>query len=241
MKKLIALGILFSLIMFTATACTFELRGTDMPLEMGESAGIKPQDNYAKCSQDKNEEWCTLYRFEQNGLWGFRDAYDNTIIEPQYRGAHWFSEGLAFVMGVEGREYQTGFIDLSGTLVIPLPTARAAGRFSEGFASVSIRDWDWDNEVPRTSVPGPYIFIDRTGQDIFDQEFLSARPFNEGFARVTLFNARDVFIDTVGTNAFDMEFLLAGCFVDGYANVKLLDGAYTHIDREGNVVDKGGW
>jgi hypothetical protein len=183
-----------------------------------------------------NEELNMLQRFWDMELSLF--GFGHVIVEPQYRGAGNFYEGLAAVIGIEGREDQTGYIDLNGSLVIPLPTANFVGDFSDGFAPVSIRRWDFENERTPVSGPlGPYIFIDRTGQDAFGQEFAHAESFRDGLARVTLMNAGRIYINTFGENAFDMVFELTGVFVDGFADVKLLDGTYTHIDRNGNIVD----
>jgi len=190
---------------------------------------------------DNNSEWGTLYRFQLNGLWGFADVNGNIIVEPQYYGVHDFSEGLAYVIGTEDRPDQTGFIDLTGTLVIP-HIATEAGRFSEGFAYISVREWVWlENYLRSTEPHGPYIFINREGQDIFGQEFRFAFSFKEGFARVVLPNGNMIFINHEGENIFNMEFKEARDFEGGYAMVMLLDGTRTHVDSFGNIVDKGGW
>ena len=128
-----------------------------------------------------------------------------------------------------------------GTLVIPLPTAMSASRFSEGFAYIIERGW-YENEIPLSvSLPGPFIFINRNGENVFGREFGSVSRFTEGFARVTLDEGGFTFIDRTGENAFDMEFRELRDFEDGYAQVILLDGTLTHIDTSGNIVDKGGW
>ena len=163
-----------------------------------------------------NEWGIVLYRFiDENGLRGFKDALGNVIIEPQFMFARDFSEGLAFVSKeIDCGEFR-GYIDLSGNLVIPLPTvwvgqisSTAFGAnaldFSEGFAWVVVREWDWDNElVQSTGLPGPTIFIDRTGENIFGMEFSGAGDFQNGYAPVTL-------LDWV---------------------------TRTYIDRNGNIVD----
>jgi len=240
MKNLIALVLLATISIFATTACVSELRGAEMLLENDEYLGEDFQNDYAKCHLEVGEDWGTLYRFEQNGLRGFRDADETIIIEAQYYGAHRFSEGLAFVIGVEGREDQTGFIDLTGNLVIPLPTALSAGTFSEGLAHVSIREWDWNNEEPfTTSLPGPFIFINRAGQNVFCQEFVDARPFADGLSRVRLLNGNVAFIDGTGANAFGLEFRNARDFDEyGYVMVTLLNGTITYMDRSGNFASR---
>ena len=257
---------------------------TYIPLrEVGEVLGMNVEwcgDNQEISISSPQEtedikEWEALYRFEEDGLWGYKDAAGKIIVAPQFRRADEFSEGLAFVRGVEGREYQTGFIDAAGNLVIslpavisahrfseglafvrgvegredqigyidttgnlviPLPTVISADRFSDGFALVRIREWDWDNEMPLTvGTPGPLIFIDRTGENVFGMEFGTAVRFVDGLARVGVSNRNWAFIDTTGENAFGMEFRHAQDFIDGYARVTLLDGTNTYIDRAGNL------
>ena len=226
MKKSLFFGILIITIL-TTVSCTNELRARENYLRM--------YDMWLA----ENQEWDTLYEFEENDLWGYMDDSGNIIIEPKFLSAHNFSEGLAFVVIRE--DYQTarcGYIDLTGEIIIPRPIGSyVAGAFSEGFAHVIERGWDWSIENPPIQgVPGPYIFIDRTGENIFGQEFINVSPFNEGFARVTLFSGRHIFIDRTGANAFGMELKSINSeFTNGYANVTLLNGPAAHIDRLGNI------
>jgi len=161
-------------------------------------------------SQNTPQEWVALYPFEQDGLWGYENGLGDIVIEARFIWVREFSEGLALVSKGNG---QIGYIDLTGTLVIPLPNivtssapwgvAYNAWDFSEGFARIIIRRWDWNNETVPNSLAGPTIFIDRTGRNIFNQEFATARDFQNGYAEVTLLN-----------------------------------GTRTHIDRQGNIVDR---
>ena len=172
----------------------------------------------------------------------FINRKGENVFGREFFSAGEFSEGLAFVWGMEGREDETGFIDLNGNLVIPLPNAISVGRFSEGFVWVSIRKWDRANENPRLVGPsGPVIFIDRAGNDVFGQEFESVRPFSNGLAAVLPYRGNWVFIDTTGKNAFGKEFDIAWGFDGEYAQVVLLDGTRTHINRSGEIVNRGGW
>jgi len=282
MKKLIVFSILCIFIMGTATACMYE-QG---------NYGVLGANNIL---YNENEEWGTLYPFIENGLWGFRDNYGEVIVEPQYLYVRSFSEGLAFVRGVEGKEYQTGFVDLTGQLIIPLPTIFYATNFSEGFAI--IREWDGNQDIPEEpemSVEigsiGHVIFIDRMGNDVFGQKFHSALPFSDGLALVRGFDDSEyqagfinttgelvislpnviqggsffegfahlivrewdwannetpmsvslpgpfIFIDKTGQNAFDMEFGSADRFRDGFARVSFGIGMQ-YIDRYGNITD----
>jgi len=132
-----------------------------------------------------------------------------------------------------------GYRDVLGNVIIE-PQYIDVDGFSEGFASVIARRWDRANNedylIDGTS--GPFIFIDRTGRNVFEQEFVYAYPFEDGLANVFLFNGNYAFIDRTGQNAFEKEFRRAERFRDGYARVTLLDGTRTIIDRSGNIVDR---
>jgi len=184
---------------------------TYIPLrEMGEVLGMDVEwdgenhkiiiNNPQMLEVHNNEsEWETLYEFEQDGLWGYKDVYGNVVIEPRFSVANKFSEGLAFIVG--NTEQERGYIDLFGNLVIPLPEGRFPHEFSQGFAQIVMREWDFDNEFVYThgGVGGPFIFIDRTGENIFGMEFVDARAFEEdGRARVILLDGTRVRIDRSG-------------------------------------------
>ena len=196
------------------------------------------------------EEWGVLYPFWEDGLWGYKDADNNIVIEPQFSWASDFSEGLAFVLGSSGNEHLTGYIDATGKLIISLPNAFLGSEFIEGFAFISERRWDRTIGEPpvQTGLYGPFIFINRQGINIFNQEFIHVRSFNEGFAGVLLFDGRNVFINRRGEIAFDMEFMNTQDFINGYARVTLMysdimygENIRVHIDRNGNIIDMGDW
>lgn len=176
-------------------------------------------------------------------LIGYIDLTGTLVIPiPEtIRFGHRFSEGLAFVRGVEGREDLTGYINLAGELVIPLPTAIIAYEFSDGFTAVIEREWDIDNElVFAIGTPGPFIFIDRTGQNAFDREFGSVGNFRNGLAVVSMDNGHMMFMNTRGRNAFGRrEFRFASEFQGDYADVTLLDGTPARINRSGRIVSRG--
>jgi len=228
-KSFYALAFLVALGIFTTTACA-NVQG-----EVAECIEL-PCDIFFVA-----QEWGTLYQYQRDGLAGYKDADGNIVVEPQYKYAHRFSEGLAFVRGVDGREDQTGFIDLEGNLVIPLPIALRVGHFSEGLAHVAVRAWRMDEDPNTTShyISGPLIFIDREGRDVFGEEFEDARPFISGLAVIRRYRGNEEFIDRTGQNPFGMEFRSAGRFdEDGFASVHMLDGTRTHIDRHGNIANR---
>jgi hypothetical protein len=164
--------------------------------QMLESDNNESEPDNLLTSQSNETEWDTLYEFEQDGLWGYKDSYDNVIIEPQFRIARRFSEGLAFV---DDDAEQRGYIDLSGNLVISLPTGRYPSEFSQGFAGIVLRDWNDDDVAGLSFISGPVVFIDRTGENIFGMEFLDVRSFTaSGLAVVQLLDETFARIDTSG-------------------------------------------
>jgi len=245
MKKPITLSILCIAIVVTTTACMHEYGNDDV---LGVSNNL----------YNKHEDWGVLYPFEEDGLWGFKDIYDKVIVEPQYLYVHRFSEGLAFVRGTETKEHQTGFIDLAGNLVIPLPSIFSVGSFSEGFAFIH----EWDETLDLRRDPGApvkigsmghVIFIDRTGQDVFDQKFHSALSFSEGLAFVRYLEGDEHkagFIDTTGELIISTPNIVqGGSFHEGFAHIIArmwandetrmsvsLPGPFIFIDRTGKNI-----
>ena len=191
---------------------------TYVPLrEVGEALGLnvewdgENQKIFMNDPPELNDEWgIILHPFEHDGLWGYKDSLGNIIIQPQFAAAHKFSEGLAFVSReIHCAEFR-GYIDLEGNLVIPLPAVRPsnfwdetfifpAGNFSEGFARVITRFWE-PNEGSNAPLGtrGPSMFIDRTGENVFGQVFVTAWDFEDGYARVTLLDGTQTFIDRDG-------------------------------------------
>ena len=226
MRSLLFIGTI-SMVLLVVVSCTSELNAGGSSLTANEEYSI--------------DEWPTLYRFGQSG-WGFKDASGNIVLEPQFIVASNFSEGLAFVR-LPDTDEGTGFIDVEGDLVIPLPDiVEFVGGFSEGFATIVEREWNWTSESPLIAhIPGPIIFIDRTGQNVFGQEFQTARPFSSGFARVSLYDGNMFFIDITGRNAFRREFRFAQDFKGDYANVTLLNGINARINRSGRIVSRNCW
>ncbi|MCL2456327.1 MAG: WG repeat-containing protein, partial [Defluviitaleaceae bacterium] len=191
----------------------------------------------SKQNANRNEE-DTLYAFEQDGLWGYKDESGNVVIEPQFISNRNFSEGLAFVSdGAEKR----GYIDTSGKLVIPLPTGYFPSDFSQGFARIVMREWDWDNERGYNRMhrevrgpQGPFIFIDRTGKNVFGMEFANAYPFEEnGLANVTIHDGYRAFIDRQGNIKYEYKHYYR---INGFLKIVMHDGTNVYIDRQGNIV-----
>jgi hypothetical protein len=216
---------------------TEDLGENDEVLETDSECNVENEEPSINGSQEVEEieEWDVLYPFQDqyNELMGFKDADGNVVIEPQFRSASRFTEGLAFVGDVEGND---SFIDTAGNLIIPIPeTTTVISGFSEGFAVIMPRRWRSDETPFAVGIDGPFVFIDRTGKNVFGIEFAYAFSFTDGLAIVSLLNRNDAFINRTGENAFGMEFRRAFGFIDGLAIVHLLNENQAFFNREGNA------
>ena len=110
----------------------------------------------------------TCIAFKEEGKYGFADSTGQVIIQPQYRMAYSFSEGLAYVEDIQGG---TGFINLQGEYVIPPdyqfngPTYCKDGRVI----------------VCQNSLQG---FMDKDGKKITPIKYDYVNSFENNFARI---------------------------------------------------------
>ena len=116
------------------------------------------------------------------GKVGFMDKTGNFVIQPIYRQAAAFSEGLARVAVLEGNEEKLGFIDHKGRFVIPprfntdADFSRNSTDFSETLASLS--------EGLRSNVVGTdkSVYINTRGEIVLVTDFSYSGPFRDGAA-----------------------------------------------------------
>ena len=123
-----------------------------------------------------------------------------------------YSEGLARVCN----DYDWGFIDKSGTLVIPCKY-NYAYFFREGLAGVKLN--------------GKYGFVDKSGTEVIPCKYDEAFSFSEGLACVCL-NDKWGFIDKSGTLVIPCKYDEAVSFSEGLAEVKL-NGKYGYVNKSG--------
>jgi hypothetical protein len=107
--------------------------------------------------------------------YGYADEKGNIVIKPQFDNAENFNDGMALVMIKEGYNEKWGYIDLTGTLVIPATYKIKPGRFSEGLAVVRIGEADYDCEM---------AYIDKTGKRVMDRQPWILNEFHDGYAWV---------------------------------------------------------
>jgi hypothetical protein len=171
-----------------------------------------------------------LIAVKVNGLYGFIDYSGNVIIEPEYRSAMMFREGLAAV-GTQTESSETdgnilwGFIDSSGRFVIE-PEFVEVDSYSDGLAVVY-------------GQAGLVSVVDRSGEVLFSKEGAYLMPFREGLAA---FRSDDYwgFLDRYGNIVISDEFSVAGNFEGGIAHVQLGYGENARqgfVRRDGSMVN----
>ena len=193
-------------------------------------------------------------RLEKNGKYGFTDTTGKIIAPFIFDEADDFSEGLAevgIITPTNGADIRSGYIDKSGTYVIPLKYQyenkkiwgySRQSQFSEGKAlvtSMSKSGYGFGRKE---------FFINKNDESIIESdsyEFCSG--FSEGLAVVgkKYFEYIDNFIkgsetkfgyiDTNGNLAIEFRFDEARSFSDGLAAVKL-NGKYGFIDNLGEII-----
>jgi hypothetical protein len=163
-----------------------------------------------------------IFPYQDGQLYGYVNALGEVVIEPQFTLASEFSEGMAAV-SYDGRT--TGYINQLGELVIE-PRFSYGGNFVQGLALVG---------VPGVDAHAPFlsVYIDRAGRFVFgDQRFVSAEPFSEGLAAVSLDGEQYGYLDLMGNLVIEPQFSQAEAFGEGVAPAQIGD-KYGYIDRAG--------
>jgi hypothetical protein len=192
---------------------------------------------------------------------GFYDKQGQLAIPgPFSSGVSGFAEGLSAAAAYGVR--MTGFIDATGTFVIPM-RYQQAGPFSEGLANVRLDGrWGYIDRIGRTIIQPQFIsagrfseglaaasidvararfgYIDRSGRFVIPPQFGDAAAFSEGVAAVCCVDGRSLYIDKNGRRAFDATFPSgpdgARSFVDGVATVRIEGLGEAYIDRSGRLI-----
>ncbi|MFT4600756.1 MAG: hypothetical protein ACI857_000933 [Arenicella sp.] len=155
-----------------------------------------------------------FYPIKQNGVWGFCDKAGNSLIEPRFEGAEWFSEGLTVFK--KGEKF--GFINKLGQIKIK-PIFDDALPFNEGHALVEL------NEL--------WGLIDRNGEYIITAQYEDLGELKNGLC---YFQEGDNFgyFDENGIVRLKAQYSEAYDFEDGHAIVSKND-YYGVIDEFGTT------
>ena len=175
---------------------------------------------------------------EAGQYYGYINEAGEMAIEPVFKEANPFVDGIACVkVYVEGHDVY-GYINTSGEYVIE-PQYAEAKSFSEGLAYVR-----------RSTIDGrPDGYIDPSGNCVIEVDpsasLVNASEFSEGMAFVikpTEDGSYPCYIDTAGNEMISLDEFDAsniynqGSFENGYAVIMTNDNHFGLIDREGNVI-----
>src|SRR5512145_802047 len=161
---------------------------------------------------------------ENTGLFGYsRAATGQIIIKPVYDDAADFSEGMAAVC----KNQRWGFINESGTVVVPLIYARV-DNFYDGVAIA--KDYDI----------GKYGFIDKNNKVVIPFKFSEITDFDNGIANAAIDDKihGKIFglIDRSGKIIEEGKYKRMIVFTEDLAEVCLPDSRWGYIDRSGMPV-----
>lgn len=136
---------------------------------------------------------------EKEGKWGLINKSGEIIIEPQYKYADDFSEGLALVGNIITRGanfYGCDFqlINKTGKVVLQ-PQFDYVESFHGGLAIVAKRDSTIPNDYGIGYQRFMYGVIDKTGKVVIEPQFDSIGNFSEGVALVTKENKVGYLVD----------------------------------------------
>jgi ankyrin repeat protein len=170
--------------------------------------------------------------------WGYIDPAGKFVIQPRFRSAEPFSEGVAAVCEHgAGVSNNCGYINKNGTFVIP-PKYFAASSFSEGLAAVNVY---LDKKDPETGIFGACGYVDKAGKVIVPIRFNYCSKFSEGLAPVMNSKYKAGYIDRESRWVIQPQFASAMPFAGGYASVTVQSmlgpGESKWIDRSGNFVN----
>ena len=134
-------------------------------------------------------------------------------------------------------EIQTGFIDASGKLAIPLHTNwwsrnDGATHFAEGLEPMQVK---W--QPGRVGI-GQWGYLNAAGEFAIEPQFTLALPFAEGLAPVRDKNGKYGYIDHAGKYVIAPQFEEAFAFSEGLAQVVHTNHLMGFIDRTGQWIIK---
>ncbi|NMG73095.1 WG repeat-containing protein, partial [Parazoarcus communis] len=130
--------------------------------------------------------------------YGFVDEEGKFIIQPKYKQATVFSEGLAWVVEENGAPIA---INKKGETKITLKNAEEVGIFKEGLAFYSAFNKDGKKE---------FGFIDNTGNIVIKPKFSTVGFFTEGLCAVKNELGKIGYINKKGELIVNYQFDKAG-------------------------------
>ncbi len=152
-----------------------------------------------------------------DGQYGYINESGKVVIEPQFKYAGVFADGLACVRTYEGY----GYINKRGKMVID-PIFDDADDFSDGYAVVRIDEKRY--------------FINKHG-DLVTTGYTELEDFSEGLACVEK-DGKWGYVNTMGEIVISPQFYEARSFVNGFAMVRTEKyiNSWTYIDKTGRSI-----
>lgn len=164
--------------------------------------GVFGSDDFSNTGSFSEGLACVAIGKDSLIKYGFIDKNGKYIIEPKFRAAHSFHDGLACVAEKSGSKW--GFIDKTGNFVIK-PQFEVDANFYEGIACVSIGGSDI---FQRT-----WGYINKAGKYVINPKFHPVYPradhnFHNGIARIDE-QGKEVLLNKSGTiiwNPYRLKF-----------------------------------
>ena len=191
-----------------------------------------------------------LAAVKEKKLFGYINTQGMYEIEPQFKDAKSFSEGVALVLSKENKKW--GYIDKSGKWIIK-PQFDGGKAFKSGIGFVRIkRDWFYINikgeklTMPEGVKRYPFSkdgvalirtekgvgVIDTNGKFVVEPKYGIIRSFKNGYARVKTFDDKWGVIDNTGTIIVEVKYKEVGNFYNGVARVITQDGDFGLVNAK---------
>ncbi|WP_197057315.1 WG repeat-containing protein [Alistipes sp. ZOR0009] len=171
------------------------------------------------CSNNQNKVNFELIPVKTGEKWGYVNKKGEYKINPQFKDAQFFRDGLAKVLSVDGK---VGYITEDGKYKIPAKFKEGTP-FKEGFAFVVV-----DGGYPTC--------INKSGETIFQlKQAKYAFGFSEGLAMFQTTDDKFGFVDESGKVVVNPQFEFTRPFNEGYAAV-CQNKKWGFINKSGKIV-----
>lgn len=205
-----------------------------------------------------------IFRYKENGFWGYKDQAGTVLVVAKYKAATDFSEGYAWVASADTGKY--GLID-DQTFDVNGPRGGFiyddVRGFHEGVAAVKREEtwgyanntgalqkqaiytaaWDYNDGYARVSKGEEYYYIDAEENAISEKKYDSAQDFSAVSSGLVAFvgqkdadsnNKMSYFLISPTTEIRGIGAVVGTVFSEDLAAVQLASGLYTYYDSFGN-------
>ena len=213
---------------------------------------------FSSCSKSNSEDEVDmeLIPVEMGGKCGYVDHQGKFVINPQFKLATAFHEGLAVVYTFDGK---AGYINKEGKFVIPAVYAQGT-HFCNGVAFVvrecstpicidvngkelfhttedifTIDGFSKEGLARFVTMDDKSGFMDKSGKITIPAQYTNTLTPNEGLMCVRTDNDKFGFVNTQGQYVINPQFDGASVFEEGFAAVQI-DKQWGYIDKKGSIV-----